>query len=76
MYIVAIAWLYVVVLMAFTAGSFVRGALTFVALGAIPLALLIWLSGASHRRRIRRRTSMVVGEHTDGPDQHHAQRDQ
>lgn len=76
MYIVAIAWLYVVVLMAFTAETVMRGVLTFLGFGAIPLALLLWLLGAPHRRRLRERASMVVGEHPDTPDQHHSQRDQ
>lgn len=76
MYIIAIAWLYVVVLMALTTESLLRGVLTFVGFGALPLALLLWLLGAPHRRRVRERASMIVGEHADGPDQHHPQRDQ
>ena len=51
MYIVAIAWLYVTVLMAATEHSVTAGALTFLAYGLAPLALLLWLFGTPQRRR-------------------------
>ena len=70
MYIVAIAWLYVTVLMAATEPSLVGGVLTFLAYGAAPLALFLYLFG---RRRPR---SAPAGEPADQPDQRHAEADQ
>lgn len=54
MYIVAIAWIYVVLLMALTEPSIVAGIATFVFYGAAPLALVLWLVGTPQRRRNRR----------------------
>ena len=51
MYIVAIAWLYVTVLMAFAEPNPVAGALTLVFYGLFPVALLLWLFGGPVRRR-------------------------
>lgn len=51
MYIVAIAWLYVVLMMALTEPHPVAGVLTFLAYGVAPLALLLWLMGTPMRRR-------------------------
>ncbi|MBL8396796.1 MAG: hypothetical protein JNL84_01455 [Candidatus Accumulibacter sp.] len=49
MHIVAIGWLYVIVLMALTEDHPVAGVLTFVCYGLLPTALLWWLT--SRRRR-------------------------
>lgn len=54
MYIVAIAWLYVVVMMALTESSIVAGLATFFFYGLAPVALLVWLMGAPQRRRARK----------------------
>lgn len=51
MYIVAIAWLYVTLLMALTEPSVVAGILTFVFYGLLPCGLLLWLVGTPQRRR-------------------------
>lgn len=53
MYIVAIAWLYVTVLMAATERSVIAGLLTLVLYGLAPVALLLWIFGAPVRRRAR-----------------------
>ena len=50
MYIVVIAWLYVVVLMAATEKNVVSGILTFLFYGLIPCAIFLWIFGAKHRR--------------------------
>jgi hypothetical protein len=52
-YIVAIAWIYVVLLMALTERSVVAGIATFVFYGVAPLALFLWLVGTPQRRRNR-----------------------
>jgi hypothetical protein len=59
MWIVAIAWIYVVVLMAATEPTVVGGIMTFVFYCALPLSLLFYISGA-RRRRVRRQTTAVA----------------
>jgi len=53
MWIVAIAWIYVVVLMAATEPTVVGGIMTFVFYCAVPLSILFYLTGAKRRRRRR-----------------------
>jgi len=55
MYIVAIAWIYVTLLMALTESNITAGILTFTLYGLAPLALLLWLLGVPERRRRRQR---------------------
>jgi hypothetical protein len=54
MYIVAIAWIYVTLLMAVTEANVTAGILTFLLYGVMPLALLLWLFGSPIRRRRKR----------------------
>lgn len=53
MYIIAIAWLYVTVLMAATEKTITSGLLTFIFYGLLPCALLLWILGVKHRRFIK-----------------------
>jgi hypothetical protein len=53
MWIVAIGWSYVVILMAATETSIVAGIMTFLIYCMIPLSILFYLTG-SKRRRARR----------------------
>ena len=53
MYIVAIAYIYVIFMIAVTDKSIVGGIITFVLLGLFPLALFLWLFGTPARRRAR-----------------------
>ncbi len=69
MYIIAIAWIYVTLLMAATASTFWGGALTFLLYGLGPLALFVWVFG-------RRRRSVPVRQAADQPDGHDAKPDQ
>ena len=62
MYVVAIGWLYVVVLMAFSETSAVAGMLTLVFYGLIPIALLLWLTGAFSRVATRRRKPLPTSD--------------
>ncbi len=55
MYIIAIAWIYVVLLMALTEPSWVAGVATFLLYGALPLSVLLYLMGTPQRRRNRAR---------------------
>ena len=69
-YIVAIAWLYVTLLMAATEPSFVGGVLTFLAYGAGPLAIFLYIFGR------RRPPSRPVREPADQPDRRDTEADQ
>lgn len=51
MYIVAIGWLFVVLLMALTEPGVTAGLLTLLLYGLAPLALFLWLAGTPARRR-------------------------
>lgn len=53
MYIIVIAWLYVVILMAATEKSLAAGLLTFIFYGLLPCALLLWILGVKHRRHYK-----------------------
>lgn len=66
MYIIAIAWLYVTVLMAATEKTITAGLLTFIFYGLLPCALLLWLMGVKHRRRQRAKHSL--DEHVHNQD--------
>lgn len=51
MYVIAIGWLYVTLLMAATEANLTAGVLTFALYGLAPLALFLWLFGTPQRRR-------------------------
>jgi cytochrome c biogenesis protein CcdA len=53
MWIVAVAWIYVVVLMAATEPTLTAGIMTFLAYCVLPLSILFYLTGGK-RRRARR----------------------
>lgn len=53
MYLVAIAWLYVTLLMAAAERNVVSGVMTFLVYGLAPLALFLWLFGTPQRARFR-----------------------
>ncbi len=54
LYIVAIAYVYVIFMIAVTDKSIVGGIITFVLLGVFPLAIFLWVFGTPSRRRGRR----------------------
>jgi hypothetical protein len=49
MYIVAIGWIYVILMMAATEKNFISGALTFLLYAVLPLAVIALLSGGRRR---------------------------
>lgn len=53
MYIVAIGWLYVVLMMAVASHSVLAGVMRFIFYGLLPVALLLWIVGTPARRRRR-----------------------
>ena len=59
MYLVAIAWIYVVLMMAVaeatsSAGTVLGALITFVLYGVMPLSIVMYLLGTPQRRRLRR----------------------
>ncbi len=67
MYLVAIAWLYVVVLMALAegtspGGSWLGAAFTFLLYGALPLGIALYLLGTPARRKARRRAEAASAD--------------
>jgi hypothetical protein len=55
MYIVALAWIYVVFMMSITEYSVVAGIMTFLLYGVLPLAIILYLMGTPQRKRNRMR---------------------
>jgi hypothetical protein len=55
MYIIAIAWIYVVLLMSLTESNWIAGLMTFIIYGVLPLSVLLYLMGTPERRRRRAR---------------------
>jgi hypothetical protein len=86
MYIIAIAWLYVVLMMAATEHGIVAALLTVLFYGVTPLALFLWIFGTPARRRAAARRlqpeedgsvmSETVDEVVDQHDAADAQRNQ
>jgi len=74
MYIIAIAWLYVVTLMAATEKSVTAGLLTFIFYGLLPCALFLWLFGVKHRRRYKNR--QLLKQNMRDPDSGDTQADE
>jgi hypothetical protein len=71
MYIVAIAWFYVVVLMALAeglaaGGSWLGAAVTFVLYGLVPGSIALYLVGTPSRRAARRRAEASAARDPDG----------
>ncbi|CAG9172889.1 hypothetical protein LMG23992_02362 [Cupriavidus laharis] len=54
MYIVAIGWLYVALMMAITESNVVAGVATFLLYGAGPVALVLYIMGTPGRRQRRK----------------------
>lgn len=57
MWIVAIGWTYVVLLMALTETSVVAGIMTFFGYCVLPLSILFYLTGGKRRRARRERAA-------------------
>ncbi|MEO6895444.1 MAG: hypothetical protein ABI218_02225 [Caldimonas sp.] len=71
MYLLAIAWSYVVVLMALAEGTAANGSwlgatVTFVLYGALPLGIALYLFGTPSRRAARRRAERSAALDPDG----------
>jgi biotin transporter BioY len=54
MYIVTIAWIYVVLMMSIVEQSFIAGIMTFLMYGVLPLLITLYLMRAAQRKHQRR----------------------
>ncbi|MEZ5660223.1 MAG: hypothetical protein R3E83_17300 [Burkholderiaceae bacterium] len=63
--IVAIGWLYVVILMAATQPGWLAAATTLIGYGVFPLAIVLYLLDAPRRARRRRQASQERPENPD-----------
>jgi len=73
MYLVAMAWLYVVVLMAIAegvsdGGTWLGAAITFLLYGALPLGIALYLLATPSRRRAGRRAETASSGAQRDPD--------
>jgi hypothetical protein len=72
MYLIAIAWMYVVVMMALaealsSQGTVLGAAFTLLLYGVLPLALVMYLLGTPMRRRAQRAAEAVQAQQSSGP---------
>jgi hypothetical protein len=73
MHIVAIAWLFVIALMALTLSQPLAGAAFFIGVGLAPVALAAWV--ALRRQRGRVASASVLEEQVHAADDRHAKAD-
>lgn len=66
MLIIAIAWLYVVLMMALTETSFIAGVATFLFYGVFPLSIVLYLLATPRRWRQRRQRETTATESLSG----------
>lgn len=76
MYIIAIGWLYVTILIAANEPSIVAGIISFLFYGLLPCSLLLWLGGTKARRQRRAHRESLANQRLNegdrgdaGPDQ-------
>lgn len=66
MYIVAIAWIYVVLMMSITEHSVTAGVMTFLLYGVLPLAIILYVMGTPQRKRNRAKAEKIVTSEEQG----------
>ncbi len=60
MYIVAIAWIYVVLMMSITEQSVIAGIMTFLLYGVLPLTIILYVMGSPQRKRNRAKAEKLL----------------
>lgn len=58
MYIIAIAWIYVIFMMAITETTVIAGIMTFLLYGVLPVSIIVYVMGTGGRKRKRRAQEM------------------
>ena len=76
MYIIAIGWLYVTVLVALNEPTVVSGIISFLFYGLLPCGLLLWLAGSKVRRQRRRHQELLADQRADTGDRGDAEANQ
>ena len=76
MYIVAIGWLYVTLLVAANEPTLIAGIISFVFYGLLPCSLLIWLGGTRARRQRRAHRESLANQRLHNGDGGYAEADQ
>jgi len=74
MYIVALAWIYVVFMMSITEQSVIAGVMTFLLYGILPVAIILYVMGTPQRKRKRRNAEKL--QEAASTDEAHAQREE
>ncbi|PKO73276.1 MAG: hypothetical protein CVU23_03550 [Betaproteobacteria bacterium HGW-Betaproteobacteria-17] len=74
MYIVAIGWAYVILMMAITASSIGKGLAILILLGVLPLTLFVYVAGGPRRRRRSMAVSNNIAGQRDAADSQPDQR--
>ena len=69
MYIVAIGWAYVILMMAITSSSLVKGLMVAFFLGVLPLWLFIYVAGSSRRRSMANKVADAPHRENTEPNQ-------
>lgn len=62
MYIVAIAWLYVALLMAAAQPTLFTGVASFLFYGMLPMGIVLWISGTKVRRQRARHRELLANQ--------------
>jgi hypothetical protein len=76
MYIVAIGWLYVTLLVAVNEPTVVAGIISFLFYGLMPCSLLLWLGGSKARRQRRTHRDLLANQHLNEGDRGDSRADQ
>jgi hypothetical protein len=74
MYIVAIGWAYVILMMAITASSIGKALAILIFLGVLPIALFVYVADGPRRRRRSMPLPDQVSDQTDAADSQADQR--
>ena len=60
LYLVAVAWVYVVLLMAMTEQSIVAGVMTFLLYCVFPLSIVLYVMGSPQRKRKQQAKEILI----------------
>lgn len=74
MYIVALAWIYVVFMMSITEQSIIAGIMTFLLYGILPVAIILYVMGTPQRKRNRKNAEKL--REATSSNEAHAQREE
>ena len=76
MYIIAIGWLWVALLMAITESSVTAGLITLFLWGLLPCGLMLWFSGTRVRRERQAYRELLARQRADESNRTNPQADQ